>query len=58
VKRWAQIKNGVVYTIVEQSTQPVTNESGSWVECSNFVSPDWLYNGSTFSPPPPPPVEE
>jgi hypothetical protein len=56
MKRWAQIKNGVVYTVVEQDTQPQIE--GIWVECSLQIGPGWLYDGTNFSPPPPPPPIE
>jgi hypothetical protein len=55
MKRWALIKNGVVDNVIEQETQPQVY--GTWVECPNYVGPNWLYVNGEFSPPPPPEEE-
>jgi len=54
MKRWAQISNGVVITVVEQETVPTV--PGIWIECSLHVNSGCIYNDGQFSPAPTPPI--
>lgn len=52
--RYAIITNGTVENVVK-ATPEYAAERG-WVEAPNEVSPGWLYDGATFTPPEPDPI--
>jgi hypothetical protein len=46
--RFAIVENGIVTNVVVADAPAASN----WIQ-TDQAGPNWLYNGSTFSPPPP-----